>query len=119
MKDTAQAYMYGTIAHDLELQYDTYGRAYAITTIIVNKNINDHIEDGKEVIEARWFKINIRKQSLIEYYKPILTKSRKVALIGEMDIIQADMYDPHAQIIITIVNSLGIVLLPSSFEKCL
>ncbi|KIE04698.1 hypothetical protein NF27_GI00030 [Candidatus Jidaibacter acanthamoeba] len=115
MKDSAQAQIYGTMAKDLEIHKDLNGKVYGIATLTVNKSIGYNPTTGEELFEPQWFKIHITDESLTNFYKPLLLKDKKVIFIGELDIIQADMDDSHAQAMIRVNSPLGIALMPKAF----
>ena len=104
MKDSAQAQIYGTMTRDLEIHNDLNGKVYGVATVTINKAVGYDPSTGEEIFEPRWFKIHITDESLLDFYKPLLHKDKKAIFIGELDIIQADINDSHAQVIIK-VNS--------------
>ena len=112
MKDSAQAQIYGTMTKDLEIHKDLNGKVYGIATISVNKSIGYNPTTGEELFEPQWFKVHITDESLLDFYKPLLHKGKKAIFIGELDIIQADIDDSHAQVIIRVNSPLGIALMP-------
>ena len=116
MKDSAQTQIYGTMARDLEIHKDSNDKTYGIATLTVNKAVGYDSDTGEEIFEPRWFKIHITDESLLDFYKPLLHKDKKAIFIGELDIIQSDIDDSHAQVIIKVNSPLGIALMPKALN---
>ena len=114
MQNGAYVDLYGRLYQDIQVRYSLTQKLYGIVIIAVKQKIGYHPYSRDPIHVTKLFQAVIWNDDLINKFKGLLTKGKRIYLKGELDIIQAKNLDPDAQLVITVRSEAGITILSNN-----